>query len=64
MREGKEEKRRRYETDIPVIALSLSLESEVGWLGQWLQWKNTGPGNNTCMWLRECCRQGEAELIN
>ena len=24
---------------------------------------STGPGNNTCTWLRECCRQVEAEVV-
>ena len=24
----------------------------------------TGPGNNTCKWLRECCRQTEAEVVS
>ena len=25
---------------------------------------STGPGNNTCTWLRECCRQVEAEVVS
>ena len=27
----------------------------------WWQWQCTGLRNNTCTWLRECCRQVEAE---
>ena len=26
--------------------------------------QNTRPGNNTCTWLRECCRQVEAEVVS
>ena len=24
----------------------------------------TGPGNNTCTWLRECCTKVEAEVVS
>ena len=26
--------------------------------------KSTGPVNNTCKWLRECCRQVDAEVVS
>ena len=25
---------------------------------------STGPRNNTCTWLQECCRQVEAEVVS
>ena len=30
----------------------------------WRARKSTGLGNNTCMWLQECCRQVEAEVLS